>query len=820
VRVRATCISSFVVLGVFTICATASAAAPGVFIGRPGGVMRPHSPTVRRSPAPSAALAAPALAPVTCPALDAANKPTPSPLCNMTYHNGPVIHADTTHIIYWEPAGYSVAANYHSILERYLTDVDADSGRVSNPYAINTQYSDTTNGNITYNSTYAGARTDTAAYPARDAKCKLPGTTTMCLTETQEINELDKYIKDNNLPRGLDHLYFLVLPRKVQTCFDDFTACGPYGPGSDGSEYCAYHTDYNLGNGVTDFANQPYGADGNCNVSPSAPNNVDVDTLLNAVSHEHNEAITDPDVSGGWYDANGSGENGDKCNVNYGPSLGSTTNGTYNVLINHNPYKIQTEWSNAITGCTMTYGAVAPTALFTSAPASPKANDSVSFDGSSSHSNDAGGYLIAYDWDFGDGATANVAKPTHSYGAAGTYGVTLTVKDDAGMTAAVTHDVVVVTRPTVMAYTGDVAADYHDQATLKARLTDAATASGIASRSVTFAVAGQTCSGSTDASGNAQCTLTLSHAPGAYTATATFAGDSVYTTSTAAKPFTITREQTALSLDGPAQVANDAPATLKGTLLEDGTTAPNPAGQTVTFKLGSGATQQSCQGTVDNAGHVSCTIASVQQPNTASFTVPVSASFAGDAYYMPASASGTAKVLYYTGRSYASSITLLGLLTTTFADTGQVTTAQRGQTQRSSLVAQLTGIDLFGLTAKVTTGSGTSSAQASTTSLSLGGALTPVVAATNVSASSQSTCAGASGSSTIGTLTVGGRTIAVDNLRPNTRLDIAGLAITLNEQLPVPGADQGLTVIALDIVYPAGTRVVMSSATSDIHNCP
>jgi hypothetical protein len=50
--------------------------------------------------------------------------------------------------------------------------------------------------------------------------------------------------------------------------------------------------------------------------------------------------------------------------------------------------------------------------------------------------------------------------------------------------------------------------------------------------------------------------------------TATFAGDADYITSTASAPFTITKEATTLSFDGPAEVANDYPATLSGTLKE------------------------------------------------------------------------------------------------------------------------------------------------------------------------------------------------------------------------------------------------------------
>jgi len=75
-------------------------------------------------------------------------------------------------------------------------------------------------------------------------------------------------------------------------------------------------------------------------------------------------------------------------------------------------------------------------------------------------------------------------------------------------------------------------------------------------------------------------------------------------------------------------------------LKEDGTTAPNPAGQSITFTLGAGATQQVCSGIADAAGIASCTIAVNQAlgPGT------LSASFSGDAYYTDAQANAATLV--------------------------------------------------------------------------------------------------------------------------------------------------------------------------------
>jgi hypothetical protein len=52
------------------------------------------------------------------------------------------------------------------------------------------------------------------------------------------------------------------------------------------------------------------------------------------------------------------------------------------------------------------------------------------FEGTSSI--DPDGVIVAYAWDFGDGATSTAPEPEHTYSAAGAYPVTLAVTDDAG----------------------------------------------------------------------------------------------------------------------------------------------------------------------------------------------------------------------------------------------------------------------------------------------------------------------------------------------------------------------------------------------------
>jgi hypothetical protein len=193
---------------------------------------------------------------------------------------------------------------------------------------------------------------------------------------------------------------------------------------------------------------------------------------------------------------------------------------------------------------------------------------------------------------------------------------------------------VVTSTPTTLTYTGATTGDYHDTVTLSGVLTLSGTSAGVVAETITFAIGGQNCSGVTDNTGAASCDLTLNQTPGSYTVTATFAGDGLFQASNASAPFTITREETTLTYTGDVIIANNTTAHLSGVLLEDG--AVPIAGRTVDFTLGTGGTAQTCSGVTDGTGTAACTISPVNQPFGPGV---VTADFAGDAFYLPSSAS-------------------------------------------------------------------------------------------------------------------------------------------------------------------------------------
>ncbi len=68
-----------------------------------------------------------------------------------------------------------------------------------------------------------------------------------------------------------------------------------------------------------------------------------------------------------------------------------------------------------------------------------------------SASTDPEGATLTFGWDFGGDGASTAVEPSHTFGAAGTYAVTLTVTDDKGAVGTVTKDVVVAAAPALFA---------------------------------------------------------------------------------------------------------------------------------------------------------------------------------------------------------------------------------------------------------------------------------------------------------------------------------------------------------------------------------
>ncbi len=117
-----------------------------------------------------------------------------------------------------------------------------------------------------------------------------------------------------------------------------------------------------------------------------------------------------------------------------------STGGTYTITLTVTDSAGLT--SSASKQVTVTPAHAAPTAVIDST----SDGLSVAFDGSKSTAAD-GATIQSYAWNFGDGQTSTEASPTHVYGAAGDYVVTLTVTDSLGATGMASKSVTVSEAP-------------------------------------------------------------------------------------------------------------------------------------------------------------------------------------------------------------------------------------------------------------------------------------------------------------------------------------------------------------------------------------
>ena len=255
--------------------------------------------------------------------------------------------------------------------------------------------------------------------------------------------------------------------------------------------------------------------------------------------------------------------------------------------------------------------------------------------------------------------------------------VTSSFGGDVYDTPASTTTPLTVTEPTTLTVSS-ATGDFADATTVSGVLTDTLTNAPIAGEPVTLALNGtESCTGTTDASGTATCSITPGEAAATYPLTGTFPGDATrplqLMSSNGSANFIVTLEQTALSYTGATIAHNGQPLAVSGVLTTDDPALGAPiAGRTVTFTLGAGSSAQSCAAVTDGTGTAACSIASVSQSPG---PIPVVASFAGDAYYQMASAAstvnlpeGTQLTINPTTGSYNGPTTVSGTLVDTYTN--------------------------------------------------------------------------------------------------------------------------------------------------------
>jgi len=342
----------------------------------------------------------------------------------LPYGGGPVLHANRTHLIFWQPSGsgLSFEAGYMPLMQGFLGNVAADSHTTTNPYGLTGQYTDS-RGPATYDSSYGGSVTATDRLPANG--CVEPPVTgpgwTVCLTDAQLSSEIEHVISLNHLPTTSQDVYFLVTPKGLGSCLDSTSnSCAL---GGQASGYCGYHSQ--TANGQALYAVIPYNAvSGHCQSDNPRPNGNPADPALSTLSHEHNELITDP-KDDAWIDHSGN-ENGDLCITNFGPAIGGSGQSAYNEAIHGGHYYLQEEWSNADGSC---QARTRPDSVRFAVGRVSGPRHPVRLSGQAAA---PGRSIVGYAWSFGDGRRGRGRQVSHRFSRTGRYTVVLRATDSWG----------------------------------------------------------------------------------------------------------------------------------------------------------------------------------------------------------------------------------------------------------------------------------------------------------------------------------------------------------------------------------------------------
>jgi len=155
---------------------------------------------------------------------------------NHAGHPGPVMHSVATYAVYWDPQDY-YHGDWQEQIDGFLAKLGSASGQLGSVFAVDEQYTDTTNKPAAGGSAFRGAYTDTNPYPETE-NCTDPHPWTfgvpllmsdvpVCLTDKQIRAQLKTFISEQHgLPTGMGTIYYLFTPPGVTVCLDAGTSTG------------------------------------------------------------------------------------------------------------------------------------------------------------------------------------------------------------------------------------------------------------------------------------------------------------------------------------------------------------------------------------------------------------------------------------------------------------------------------------------------------------------------------------------------------------------------------------------------------------------
>jgi hypothetical protein len=251
----------------------------------------------------------------------------------INYNGGPVMKGTVnTYIIWygnWNGTGSNTAAT-RSAIEHFFSTIGGSALEL-----VNSTYGDTT-GNVTGNVAFGGSTIVSSSTN---------------LTDSRVQTQVNNAINSGALPRDTNGVYFVISSSNINETSGFCT------------RYCGWHTHATLGGSDIkySFVGNVDRCPSGCEIQTTGPNSAatgqgGIDGMANVLSHELEEAISDPDLNA-WFDSSGA-ENGDKCNFNFGATSTCNANGLctaagtsaaakYNQTFGNNNWMLQQNWRNS-----------------------------------------------------------------------------------------------------------------------------------------------------------------------------------------------------------------------------------------------------------------------------------------------------------------------------------------------------------------------------------------------------------------------------------------------------------------------------------------
>lgn len=243
----------------------------------------------------------------------------------INYHGGPLILGTTN--VYYIWYGNWAGNTATSILP------DLIAGLSGSPYYnINTSYYDGASVAVTNSTLLKKSVTDNYSR----------GT---ALADADVTAVVSNAITSGALPADPNAVYFVLTSADVNETSGFCTS------------YCGWHTHGTIaGQDIKySFVGNPDRCPSACEAQTTSPNgNAGADGMASVLTHELEEAVTDPDLNA-WYDGSGA-ENADKCAWKFGTTYTTSNGSKANMKLGARDFLIQQNWLNASGGlCTLAY---------------------------------------------------------------------------------------------------------------------------------------------------------------------------------------------------------------------------------------------------------------------------------------------------------------------------------------------------------------------------------------------------------------------------------------------------------------------------------